>query len=285
MFSKDQYELLDFGDGRRLERFGAYVLDRRSRTAEGLDRADPSLWDQADARYFDREPDGGTWRSGKQMPLSWTIRHGKISFELRLTEFGHVGVFPEHAVNWDWVSKQVRSAGHPIKLLNLFAYTGAVTMAAAEAGAEVVHVDSAQNTLLWARRNTETSGLEDASIRWITEDAAKFVRREIKRGNKYDAFVLDPPTYGHGPKGEVWKIREHLPELLELCTELAKDELSFIVLSCHTTGYGPQEMAELMAKTFPQVDLPAVEAGGLAIKSIDGRHLPLGVAARWAGKS
>ena len=284
MFGKDQYELLDFGDGRRLERFGDYVLDRLCPAADGLDRSNPEIWETASARYAEKGSDGGSWRSDRNIPLSWPIVHGKLHFELRMTEFGHVGVFPEHAVNWDWVSAQIQTSGRPIKVLNLFAYTGAITMTCGHAGAEVVHVDSAQNTLLWARRNCESAGLGDASIRWITEDAVKFVQREIKRGNKYDAFVLDPPSYGHGPKGEVWKIQDQLPELLSHCAEVAKDELKFFLLSAHTEGYVPDDLVNIAKKALPQLNDVGMTAGGLAIKSASGRHLPMGIAARWTAK-
>lgn len=216
------------------------------------------------------------------MPLSWTIRHGRSVLELKLTDFGHVGVFPEHAGNWDWIGRQLKAAGEPLKVLNLFAYTGGATLAAAAAGAEVVHVDSAQNTVLWARRNTESSGLSDASIRWISEDSLKFVAREIKRGNKYHGVILDPPSYGHGPKGEVWKIQDNLPELLELCMELTEQDRRFVLLSCHSSGYLPSDLQELLTGVVGDLRGRKVEAGGLAIKSADGRQLPSGIAARWS---
>jgi 23S rRNA (cytosine1962-C5)-methyltransferase len=282
MFTKDQYELMDFGEGRRLERFGQFVLDRPSVAAEGIQKVNPGLWDQAVAYYAKREFGEGNWRSTNQMPLSWGITHGGMRLELKLTDFGHVGVFPEHAGNWDWISRQLQRADEPLKVLNLFAYTGGATLACAAAGAEVVHVDSAQNTVLWARRNTEASNLRDASIRWITEDALKFVSREIKRGNKYHGVILDPPSYGHGPKGEVWKIKEHLPELLEKCAELTAHHRRFILLSCHTTGYVPADLVQILQDGFGGLDSHPVHAGGLAVRSTDGRNLPSGIAARWS---
>ncbi len=279
MFSTEQYQLLDFGDGRRLERFGQYVLDRPCPAAEGIQKSSPDLWDQAQARYVKRESADGCWRSENEMPLSWHINHGRAQMELKLTDFGHVGVFPEHAGNWDWIARQLKASSEPMRVLNLFAYTGGATIACATAGAEVVHVDSAQNTVLWARRNTASSGLlGEVSIRWITEDALKFVGREIKRGNKYHAVILDPPSYGHGPKGEAWKIQNNLPELLEICVELTEQDRRFILMSCHTAGYVPADLQKILREAFP-VD-GAIQAGGLAIRAADGRNLPCGVAAR-----
>ncbi|HUS39689.1 MAG TPA: class I SAM-dependent methyltransferase, partial [Pirellulales bacterium] len=234
MFAKNQYQLLDFGDGLRLERFGKYILERPCPAAEGFQKAEEKLWKSAHARYV-RHDDEGTWRSRGTIPLSWPINHASTTMELKLTDFGHVGVFPEHSGNWDWITQQLKANSGTLRVLNLFAYTGGATLACAAAGAEVVHVDSAQNSVLWARRNTEASGLRDATIRWITEDALKFVGREIKRGNKYHVVIIDPPSYGHGPKGEVWKIQEHLPELLEKCMELTREDPRFILLSSHTT--------------------------------------------------
>ncbi|MCE9544756.1 MAG: class I SAM-dependent methyltransferase [Planctomycetia bacterium] len=281
MFRKDQYQLLDFGNGRRLERFGQFVLSRPCPVAEGVSPSEPLLWQKADADYVRREPEGGNWRSKKAMPLSWPIQYGKLTFELKLTDFGHVGIFPEQAVNWDWINRQIKSAGEPLRILNLFAYTGGATMAAAAAGAEVVHVDSAQNTVLWARRNTEASGLGDASIRWITEDATKFVTRELKRKNTYHGVILDPPTYGHGPKGEVWKIQEHLKPLLEMCAELMAEHGRFVLLSCHTTKLLPAELEGMLSGTFAESKGRKIESGGLALTTSDGRQLAGGIASRW----
>ena len=281
MFTKDQYQLLDFGDGRRLERFGEFILDRPCPTAEGIQKQGVAEWDQAHARYIRRDPNEGNWQSPNQMPLSWMIKHGNCNMELKLTDFGHVGVFPEHAGNWDWMSRQLQSSGETLKILNLFAYTGGATLAAASSGAEVVHVDSAQNSVLWARRNTESSGLGEASIRWITEDARKFATRELKRGNKYHGVVLDPPSYGHGPKGEVWKIQDDLDELLDLCMELTVQDRRFVLLSCHTSGYLPSDLEQILDRALGSERTGKIEAGGLAVRAADGRQLPCGIAARW----
>src|SRR5215469_2034541 len=220
MLAASDYQLVDFGRGRKLEQFGAYLLDRPSPAAEGQDRSDPQAWKLATARYDRTAGEHGDWRpvaaDAPPLPERWTARYGPISLELKPTDFGHLGVFPEQAGNWDWIAGQIARAGRRLKVLNLFGYTGASTLAAAAAGAEVVHVDAARNTVDWARRNAEQSGLAPAPIRWIHEDAVTFVRRELKRNNGYDAVILDPPSYGHGAKAQTWKI-DQLPALLADC--------------------------------------------------------------------
>ena len=278
MFTPKEYRLLDFGEGRKLERFGGVVLDRFCPAADGAERGDRALWKQAAVCYQRTSGDQGVWQSnGAAMPSSWTISHGPLRLELKLTEFGHLGVFPEQAANWDWIAEQVHRAPRPLKILNLFAYTGGSTLTAAAAGAEVVHVDAARNTVNWARRNAELSGLALSPIRWIAEDAALFVRRELKRGNRYQAVILDPPSYGHGPKGEVWKLAEHLPELLSLCAELTAADRRFVLLSSHSPGFGPGELGRLMAPAFGEND---IEAGEMFVRTTSGRPLPCGAAAR-----
>ncbi len=212
MFSLDQYELIDFGLGRKLERFGPYVLDRPCVAAGDIDCRLPSEWKTTDARYERTTGDRGDWQCAAELPERWTIRHEPFSLEIKRTPFGHVGVFTEQADNWAWIDEKIRGFGAATglerrpRVLNLFAYTGGSTLAAAAAGAEVVHVDAAANTVAWARRNAELSGLTDAPIRWIVEDAGKFVDREVRRGNKYDLIIADPPAYGHGPQGQVWEL-------------------------------------------------------------------------------
>jgi len=281
MFAPDQYELLDFGDGRKLERFGPYVLGRPSPAAENVPRQNVALWRSADARYERTDGETGRWLTEKRLPTTWQIEHGRVVFELKPTESGHVGVFAEQAANWDWIARQVRRAGRTLKVLNLFAYTGGSTLVAAAAGAEVTHVDAAKTTVAWARRNAETSGLADLPIRWIAEDATKFVRRELRRGNRYDAVILDPPSYGHGPKREVFKLSEHLMPLLRACGELTETRRAFMLLTCHTPGYGPPELAACLADAVCGHCQSGVMASKLSLKTAHGRRLPSGVAARW----
>lgn len=280
MFTPTQYQLLDFGDGRRLETFGPWRLDRPCPTAEGVLQADEAAWQNADA-YFQRTgEEEGCWSTRGDMSQRWTISHGSFQLELKLSPFGHVGVFAEQVANWDWIAQQVQASPRPMKVLNLFAYTGGSTLAAAAAGAEVVHVDAAKNTVAWARRNAEISGLADAPIRWIAEDAVKFVQREVKRGNAYDAVILDPPSYGHGPHGEVWRVSTHLAPLLAMCGRLTAGRRRFMLLTCHTPGLGPEELGKMLSESL---DDPSgrVTADAMSLVTANGRRLPSGAMARW----
>ncbi len=291
MFLADQYQLLDFGVGRRLERFGSVTLDRPCPAVATLPRANADLWSQADARFDGRETETGVWTDQRELPERWTISHGPLCFELKRTDFGHLGLFPEQAENWDWITERIQQAGAaaveqnlklPLKVLNLFAYTGGSTLAAAAAGAEVVHVDAAKNIVAWARRNAELSGLADAPIRWIAEDAMKFVKREIKRGARYDAVILDPPSYGHGPRGEVWRLSKHLPRLLTMCRELTADQARFMLLTCHTPGYDAEQLCDIMTEYFFTSGPSGwMRAKPLSIFTADDRKMPSGVVLRW----
>jgi len=281
VFASDQYELIDFGGGRKLERFGSYILDRPCAAVETTRRSHLTAWPRAHARYDRTGGDSGVWSPQNGLPKSWTIRHGQTHFQLKPTPFGHVGIFPEQSENWDWIASRVKRADHRLKVLNLFAYTGGSTLAAARAGAEVVHIDAAKNMLARARQNAKLSGLADSPIRWIAEDVMKFVRRELRRGNRYDAVILDPPTYGHGPKGEVWRIERHLLPLLSLCGKLAQDRFAFLLLTCHTPSLGPAELEAYLADAVFGHCQSGVVAHRMSIRSADGRSLPSGVVARW----
>lgn len=282
MFPVDQYQLLDFGEGRKLERFGPYVLDRPAAGTDAVERAlDESHWKQA-ARYTRTEGDRGKWSYRFPLPSTWEIMHGRMVFEIKPTEFGHVGVFPEQATNWDWIRTQIERMEPALKVLNLFAYTGGSTMAAAFPGAGVVHIDAAQTTLSWARQNAALSGVADAPIRWIVEDAEKFVHRELKRGNRYDGIILDPPTYGHGPKGEVWKIAEDLDPLLTMLAELTEGMPKLFLLSCHSPGFSAQTLKRKVFEAFDRKLMPQTVAEELYLESADGRRLPCGSMVRMA---
>jgi 23S rRNA (cytosine1962-C5)-methyltransferase len=296
--STANYELLDFGDGRKLERFGDVVLDRPSPAAKGAPRERAEAWGAAAAKFHIARIRGAPNGSGRWTPAekSWrpskwefTYKQSKLEFRLALNalQSGQVGVFPEQRENWDWIARQVLRAKPPaemgglLRVLNLFAYTGGSTLAAAAAGAEVVHVDAARSIVGRARRNASLSGLAEQPNRWIVEDATKFCRREIKRGNLYDAVILDPPTYGHGPKGEPWKIGEHLLPLLELCGELTAESRAFVLLTCHSPGIGTAELSAYLSEgIFGHCGQPP-KAGELFLETSDGRRLPSGVFARW----
>ncbi len=302
MNASTDYELLDFGNGRKLERFGGVILDRPSPAAEGMLKAHHDMWRKATARYERTHGDQGAW-TPKNVPQKWSVEFpidalnsrdathrrqpAPLTFELQPSSFGHVGVFPEQRENWQWIARQVSkpqvNRGRPLHVLNLFAYTGGSTLAAAAAGAEVVHIDAAQNIVDRARRNSELSGLADRPIRWIAEDAMKFCRRELKRGNRYDAVILDPPSYGHGPKGEPWKIDEHLLPLLRTCGELTAEHRAFVLVTCHSPGIGRSELAAYMADgVFDHCRQPPA-TGELSLETADGRRLPSGIYARWPG--
>jgi 23S rRNA (cytosine1962-C5)-methyltransferase len=293
MFTTDNYELIDFGDGRRLERFAGWKIDRPCPAAEGVRPAMPDVWREVDARFQreEKSDSGDGWTVYSDMPEAWTISHGPFQMELQRSPGGQLGVFPEQAANWDWIAGQIAQAaqgkGKPLKILNLFAYTGGSTLAAAAAGAamgvdvEVVHVDAMASSVVRGKRNAELSGLGDAPIRWIKEDAMKFARRELKRGNGYDAIILDPPSYGHGRKGEVWQVSKHLPELLEICAELTADRCRFILLTCHTPRFDEKSLSKMLRETIC-VPSSQITAGSLGIKARSGRTLSGGVFVRLA---
>jgi 23S rRNA (cytosine1962-C5)-methyltransferase len=282
LLTPDQYQLLDFGQGRKLERFGTYVLDRPAPAAEGpLPARSPADWQKAHARFERTSAESGRWIWKEHPRQPWTVTHDAITFQLKPTEFGHLGVFPEQVENWDWISRRVRQTERALRVLNLFAYTGGSTLTAAAAGAEVTHVDAARNVVAWARRNAELSGLHDAPIRWIVEDAPTFVARELRRGNRYDAVILDPPSYGHGPKGRPWKLTSDLAALLKVCAEIVENSPAMLLLTCHTAGYGCAELEALVSEAFFGACQQGVVSKTLFLTATDGRRLPCGVCARW----
>ena len=295
MFDASQYQLLDFGQGRKLERFGPLVLDRVSPAAEGDKPSDPASWQQSHFRFLRQRGDQGQWVANQELPAEagslqedglpapWVIQHNQFQLELSLTPSGHLGLFPEQVTNWDWLTRQLAGEKASLKVLNLFAYTGGTTLTAAAAGAEVVHVDGARNTVAWARRNARLCGLQDAPIRWICEDCLKFVQRELRRGNQYDAVIMDPPSYGHGPEGQSWKIERDLGPLLDACAELTSNGRRFMLLTCHSPSYGPAELHALLTDHVFGSCQQGGDASLLTIGSVDGRRLPSGVVARWPG--
>ena len=283
MTNSDFYELLDFGNGRKIERFGAICLDRPAPAADAVQPANSKQVSVIDARFRKTAGGQGQWHPANGLPKSWPIVCGDFQLLLKPTPFGHVGVFPEQVNNWRWIADRIARRRARLRLLNLFAHTGASTLAAAAAGAEVVHVDSARNVVQWARQNALASGLSDAPIRWITEDARRFVAREIRRGNRYQAIVLDPPSYGHGPKGETWQLSTDLMPLLSDCRRLLSDDPAFLVLTCHSSSYGPAEVGACLQESMFGRCSSQVEAMDLSLRTEDGRELPAGVVGRWPG--
>lgn len=279
------HELIDIGDERRLERFGARILDRPAPGEGGFPRRDPAAWATADAR-FDRGTIGeGTWTTIDAMADGpWPIRIAGLKLELRLAPSGQVGCFPEQAPIWQWITERVQarpaSLGRPT-VLNLFAHTGAATIAAARAGASVVHVDASRPAIAWARDNAHLDGLVEAPIRWIAEDATAFVRREARRGRRYEGLILDPPSFGHGRDRRVWRLADDLGDLLEAGAALLADGPAFVVLSAHTPGFGPDRLGDALVDALSGTDGGQVETAELTLDARSGRRLALGSVARW----
>ena len=227
------YELLDSGDGAKLERFGKYILVRPDKGIFWQRALPAKRWEDADA-IFQQPPSGeGHWVQKRSVPEHWLMRYRDLAFWARLTPFRHTGVFPEQAPQWDWIDQQIQVARAPVNVLNLFGYTGIATLAAAAAGASVTHVDASRPTLAWARENANAAGLPDRPIRWILDDALKYVRRESRRGRRYDGIIMDPPVFGRGPKGELWRFEKSFPLLLDACKEILSDQPRFILITAY----------------------------------------------------
>ena len=271
------YELLDSGREEKLERFGDVLLARPDPQAL-WQKGRGAEWQKAAGR-FEREGKEGKW-TGK-LPKEWPIEFGGLKFLIKPTSFKHIGLFPEQESNWQWGSELIKNAGREVSVLNVFGYTGGATLAAAKAGAKVTHIDGSKSAVAWARENAKLSGLEDKPIRWITEDAITFLKREVGRGNKYDAVVMDPPAFGHGPDGEVWKFDEHFLELLGLVEKLLSGKPLFVLINGYAAGYSPLAFAYNL-ENFVKKYGGSIEYGDLAIaESNSERILPAGIFARW----
>lgn len=275
------YELIDCGRGEKLERWGDKLLVRPDPQAIWNTPRNHRGWRKPDARYSRSSTGGGQW-ADKSVPQRWQVNYQDLTFNVGLMNFKHTGVFPEQGANWDFAREQIKHAGRPVSVLNLFAYTGGATIACAAAGASVCHVDAAKGMVQWARDNARSSGLEDKPIRWIVDDCGKFVEREIRRGRKYDAVIMDPPSYGRGPSGEVWKLEENLYPFVELVAGVLSDEPLFVILNSYTTGLSPSVLTYILQTVVggrfggrtvsDELGLP-VTATGLA--------LPCGATGRW----
>ncbi len=275
-----EYEFLDAGDGGRLERFGPYVFNRPSPVALWR-REHPALWKDCAGDYHRSSSGGGHWTFSRKLPETWPLRWDDLVFHVKPTGFGHMGLFPEHTCHWDWVGRQVRQSEGTCRVLHLFAYTGAMTLMAARAGAEVCHVDAVPDMNDWARRNAESSGLAKAPIRWISDDVSKFVAREGRRGRQYDGIILDPPSYGKGTGGEKWIIEENLLPLLEMLLPLMSAKPRFVLFTCHTLGFSPALMKNLLVPWIESFG-GQLEAGTMVMQARGcKRVLPAGFFARW----
>ena len=285
-YTKDwkDYELLDCSGGERLERWGNVILIRPDPQVIWNTPKTHPLWQSADARYVRSSQGGGHWEYRRELPESWKISYKDLTFKISPTGFKHTGLFPEQAVNWDMMREKISGAGRNIRVLNLFAYTGGASLAAAAAGASVCHVDAAKGMVHWARENAELSGLSERPVRWIVDDCAKFVEREIRRGSLYDAIILDPPSYGRGPGGEVWKLEDQIYGLISLCTGVLTEKPLFVLLNSYTTGLSASTMAYVLGANMKkfggsvsaeEIGLPVTESGMV---------LPCGSSAIWTAE-
>ena len=275
------YELLDCSEGERLERWGDIILIRPDPQILWSTPKTHPLWKQAHARYHRSRTGGGQWETYKKIPDVWEIGYGDLRFRLKPMGFKNTGLFPEQAVNWDWMATAIREADRPIRVLNLFGYTGAATLACVAAGAHVTHVDASKGMVAWGRENAVSSGLSDRPMRWLVDDCLKFVQREQRRGNTYDAILMDPPSYGRGPGGEVWKLEEQIYTLVSETAKLLSADPLFFIINSYTTGLSPSVMGYLLGSLLPKEGTVTADEIGLPVTS-GGLVLPCGATAIWS---
>ncbi|MFI3176385.1 MAG: class I SAM-dependent methyltransferase [Eubacteriales bacterium] len=276
------YEVIDTSNGEKLERWGDYILVRPDPQVIWNTPKHHKKWKQMNGHYHRSSKGGGEWEFFN-LPQEWTIQYNNLTFHLKPFNFKHTGLFPEQATNWDWCSSLIKKANRPLKVLNLFAYTGGATLAAAAAGAHVTHVDASKGMVNWAKENALSSGLGEASIRWLVDDCVKFVEREIRRGNKYDGIIMDPPSYGKGPKGEIWKIEQSIYPFIELTAKLLSKDAMFFLINSYTTGLQPAVLSYMIQSVISPIHGGVVDASeiGLPVSS-NGLILPCGASGRWS---
>ena len=276
------YKLLDATDGYRLESWGGVILVRPDPQIVWKFEKKSPMWEKAHAVYHRSSKGGGEWEYRKKFPAEWNIKYDNMTFKVTPTGFKHTGIFPEQATNWDEYAKMIAKEGRELNILNLFGYTGGATLACAAVGAKVCHVDASKGVVAWGKENAQLSGLSDKPIRWIVDDCIKFVQREIRRGNKYDGIIMDPPSYGRGPNGEVWKLEDNIFQLLELCSQILSDDPLFVAVNSYTTGVSPsvmEYMLDVMMRDKYKGTVSAQEIG-LTVQST-GMALPCGSTAFW----
>ncbi len=276
------YEVLDTSNGEKLERWGNYTLVRPDPQVIWHTERKHPCWEKSNGHYYRSNKGGGEW-TFNGLPDEWSISYNDLQFHLKPFKFKHTGLFPEQAVNWEWVAAIIRQARRPLKVLNLFAYTGGATLAAAKAGASVTHVDASKGMVGWAKENAASSGLANAPIRWLVDDCVKFVEREIRRGSKYDGIILDPPSYGRGPKGEIWKIEESIYPFIELTAQILAPEAVFYLLNSYTTVLQPAVLSYLINSVIVKKAGGRVEAAEIGLPVAEsGLILPCGACGRWS---
>ena len=276
------YEILDMASGMKLERWGKYVLSRPDPQIIWKEKTFKEKWKNLDAKYIRSNKGGGHWENVNSVPENWQVKYKDLTFNIKQMGFKHTGLFPEQAVNWDYMIDKIKKSNRKIKVLNLFAYTGGATVACAYAGADVVHVDSSKGMVAWAKENIASSNLTDRYVRFIVDDVIKFVKREIRRGNKYDAIVMDPPSFGRGANGEVWNIEESLYELVELCVQVLSDNPLFFLINSYTTGLSPKVLENVLLLTVNKKVNGKITSGEIGLPMTDSNLvLPCGIYGRW----
>jgi len=274
------YEILDMANGEKLEKWKDVILVRPDPQIIWKSKSFPERWKNANARYIRSSTGGGNWDFNKKVPANWQVKYKELIFNIKPMGFKHTGLFPEQAVNWDWMINKIQHANRDIKVLNLFAYTGGATVACSYAGASVCHVDSSKGMVTWAKENITSSGLQNNPVRYIIDDVVKFVSREIRRGNKYDAIIMDPPSYGRGTNGEVWKFEENISDLVELCTKVLSDRPLFFLINSYTTG-----ISSIVLENILRLNIKAkgkLSSGELGLPMKDSNLvLPCGIFSRW----
>ena len=276
------YEILDMANGEKLERWKDIVLVRPDPQIIWKDKSFPDKWKQANAKYVRSSTGGGHWEYHKKVPSNWQVRYRDLTFNIKPMGFKHTGLFPEQAVNWDWMIAKIQNAKRDIKVLNLFAYTGGATVACSYAGAQVCHVDSSKGMTTWAKENLEASGLRDRPVRFIVDDVVKFVNREIRRENKYDAIIMDPPSYGRGTNGEVWKFEENISDLVELCSKVLSDKPLFFLINSYTTGTSSVVLENILTLNLDKKYKGKLSSGEIGLAMTNSKLiLPCGIYARW----
>ena len=275
------YEVLDTGDGEKLERWGKVILRRPDPQAIWPKQA-PAIWETVDAHYHRSTHGGGEWEFFKRLPERWTVKYKDLEFYVRPTGFKHTGLFPEQAVNWDWMRKLIETRRGSAKVLNLFGYTGGATLACAKAGAHVTHVDAAKGMVQWAGENRKLSQIPEENVRWIVDDALKFVNREARRGNFYDGILMDPPSYGRGPGGEVWKLENELFRLVEACAGVLSAKPLFVLVNSYTTGLQPAVLSNILRMTVSSRFGGTLSSEEVVLNVTKGGVLPCGASGRWS---
>ena len=277
----NDYEIIDMANGEKLEKWGKYYLVRPDPQIIWKEKLFPDKWKKADARYIRSKTGGGHWDYKTKLPDAWQIKYKNLTFNIKPMGFKHTGLFPEQAVNWDWMMDIIKNEKREIKVLNLFAYTGGATVACLSQGASVCHVDSSKGMVSWAKENVNSSGLQDAKIRYIVDDVIKFVKREIRRGNFYDAIIMDPPSYGRGASGEVWQFENNIEELVKLCSEVLNNNPLFFLINSYTTGISPEVLSNILRMNLKRYK-GKISAGEIGLPMANSNLvLPCGIYAKW----